>query len=127
MRVTSKRALALGSSAAVAALVIAGCSSGTSSEPSAGSASPAASAAASEAPASPAEGDVVLTDAYSVALAENAQTAVDTAAFKKTAPFKLATITQGPINGWGTIFDVTLKKALTDSGQVDMNNLLYAA
>ena len=124
---TSKRALALGSSVAVAALVIAGCSSGTSSESSAGSAAPAASAAASEAPAPPAEGDVILTDAYSVSLAENAQSAVDTAAFKKTAPFKLATITQGPINGWGTIFDVTLKKALTDSGQVDMNNLLYAA
>lgn len=133
MRKLSKKALVFGSSAAVAALVISGCSSGTSSEPTASSAAaeassaPASAAASSEAPAAPAEGDVVLTDAYSVALAESAQTAVDTAGFKKTAPFKLATITQGPINGWGTIFDVTMNKALTDSGQVDMDNLLYAA
>lgn len=137
MRFTSKRGLAFCGSAAAAALVIAGCGSGTTSESTSSAAaaptssapapSEASAATSSEAPASPTAGQAVLTDAYSVQLAESEKTTVDTTAFKKTAPYKLATITQGPINGWGTIFDVTMNKALQDSNQVDMDNLLYAA
>lgn len=76
-----------------------------------------------EAPAT----DVVLSDAYSQALAEAAQTTVDTSEFVAEPPYKLATITQGPINGWGTIFDITMDKALEDSGVVDMDERIYAA
>ena len=68
-----------------------------------------------------------LSDSYSKALREAAETDVDTSEFKAEPPYKLATITQGPINGWGTIFDVVLNKALEDSGKVDMDALIYAA
>lgn len=125
---------------AVVAMVLAGCGStdsGTSgaeaSQPAESAAAeataPAEESAATESPAaeSGATEDAVLSDAYSVALAEAANTTVDTTPFKKEAPYKLATITQGPINGWGTIFDVTLNKALEESGVVNMDELLYAA
>lgn len=122
---------------AVAALVLTACGS-TDSESTSGetteaaaseSAAPAEAEAEAEVEAEVTDGgaEVALSDPYSLALAEAAQTTVDTAPFKKEAPYKLATITQGPINGWGTIFDLTINKALADSGQVDMNNLLYAA
>ena len=140
MKRLGKSGPVLTATAAVAALVLAACGStdsgSTSTEASEAPASAAASAAAeSAAPAAsaaPAEGGeaaavVALTDPYSVSLAEAAKTTVDTAPFKKEPPYKLATITQGPINGWGTIFDLTIKKALADSGKVDMDNLLYAA
>ena len=68
-----------------------------------------------------------LSDPYSKALREAAKTDVDTSEYKAEPPYKLATITQGPINGWGTIFDVVLEKALEDSGKVDMDALIYAA
>ena len=130
-----RRASALATTV-VALLALSACSSNTASAPAASeapaSAAPAASSAAAAAPTmAPASAapsaEVVLTDPYSVALAEAAGTTVDTSAFKKTAPYKLATITQGPINGWGTVFDVTLAKALADTGKVDMNSVLYAA
>lgn len=118
--------------AAVFAVVLAGCSSDTEStsvtetvaETSGETTESAAEESAEDAIVIE---DLVLSDPYSVALAEAAQTTVDTSAFKKEAPYKLATITQGPINGWGTIFDVTLRKALEDSGKVDLDALLYAA
>ena len=71
--------------------------------------------------------DVVLTDSYSVALAEAAETTVDTSGFKAEPPFKVATINQGPINGWGTIFDITMDKALEESGKFDMDERIYVA
>lgn len=46
---------------------------------------------------------------------ENAATTVDTSAWKKDGPYDIAALTQGPINGWGTIFDETIKWA---AGQV---------
>lgn len=117
---------------AVVAVVLAGCSSTSSSnESSAPEASSAPVPTASSAPestsAASAGAEVTLSDPYSTSLAAAATTTVDTTAFKKDAPYKLATITQGPINGWGTIFDLTLNKALADSGKVDMDNILYAA
>ncbi|MDT5069497.1 MAG: ribose transport system substrate-binding protein [Mycobacterium sp.] len=43
----------------------------------------------------------------SVDLQEDAKTAVDTSKWKKPGPYKLAMLTQGPINGWGLTWDVT--------------------
>lgn len=42
-----------------------------------------------------------------VDLQQDAKTAVDTAKWKKAGPYKLAALTQGPINGWGLTWDVT--------------------
>lgn len=110
--------------ATAGALVLTGCgttSSGSASSGTSGSAQ--SSAGGSIGPIQVPQ----LTDPYSQQIAAAAGTTVDTTKFKKDAPYKLATITQGPINGWGTIFDITLKQALIDSGKVDMSKLLYAA
>ena len=76
---------------------------------------------------SPQSREEALNDPYSQALRKAAETEVDTSEYKTEPPYKLATIVQGPINGWGTIFDVVLKQALEDSGKVDMGELIYAA
>ena len=44
-------------------------------------------------------------------LQANSALTVDTTAFKKDGPYNIAALTQGPINGWGTIFDETIKWA----------------
>lgn len=101
--------------------------SGCGSDPENDAVSAPAASAAPAPTATTGTGEVQLTDKYSLQLAESAKTDVDTAKFKKPGPYKLATITQGPINGWGTEYDLVLKKALADSGKVDMGKLLYAA
>lgn len=92
-----------------------------------GSGDTATGSGSSSAPAESTIDDVVLDDEYSKQIAEASKVQVDTAAFKADGPYKLATITQGPINGWGTVFDVVVKRALADTGKVDMDELLYAA
>ena len=104
------------------AVMLAGCGS---EDTNASSGSQDQGASGSDQPAQSRE--EALNDPYSQALREAAETDVDTTKFKAEPPYKLATITQGPINGWGTIFDVVLKKALGDSGKVDMDALIYAA
>jgi len=122
MRQTARRRTTLGL-AAIGAMALVGCGSGSSGGSTAGQTSPPTAAPT----ATTNTGEVQLTDKYSVQLAKAAQTSVATAKFKKAPPYKLATITQGPINGWGTVYDLVLKKALADSGKVDMSKLLYAA
>jgi ribose transport system substrate-binding protein len=68
-----------------------------------------------------------LNDAYSERLAAAAEVTVDTSEFAKSAPYTAATIVQGRINGWGTIFDLVLHKAMADSGKFDMSETLYGA
>jgi ribose transport system substrate-binding protein len=76
---------------------------------------PAASAAAaSAAPAAASD----LTDEFSVQHAAWAGQTVDTAAFAVEPPYRIATIVQGPTNGWGTIFDVVMNHTLDESGLV---------
>ena len=48
-----------------------------------------------------------LDDPYSQQIAANSEVTVDTSEFATEAPYRIATIVQGPINGWGTIFDAT--------------------
>ena len=59
-----------------------------------------------------------LDDDFSVQHAKWANETVDTAKFKKDPPYDVATIVQGPTNGWGTIFDTVMKYELERSGQV---------
>ena len=66
-----------------------------------------------------------LDDPYSQQIAANAEITVDTSEFVAEAPYRIATIVQGPINGWGTIFDATMNQAMIESGAFDMENRLY--
>jgi ABC-type sugar transport system substrate-binding protein len=59
-----------------------------------------------------------LDDDFSVQHAKWATETVDTAKFKKDPPYDVATIVQGPTNGWGTIFDTVMRYELKRSGQV---------
>jgi ribose transport system substrate-binding protein len=69
--------------------------------------------------------EVPLTDEYSMQIAENKEITVDTSEFAKEPPYRVATIVQGPINGWGTIFDVTMNERMEETGKFDMENRLY--
>lgn len=96
---------------------------------SATTAAPASTPASTgETPAPPAtsEGEApALTDEYSQQIARLKEVTVDTAEFKKEAPYRVATIVQGPINGWGTIFDATMNARMEETGKFDMANRLY--
>lgn len=59
-----------------------------------------------------------LTDDFSVQHARWAQETVDTSEFKKDPPYNIATVVQGPTNGWGTIFDVVMNYELEQSGLI---------
>jgi ribose transport system substrate-binding protein len=64
-----------------------------------------------------------LTDEFSVQHAAWADQTVDTSEYATEAPYNIATIVQGPTNGWGTIFDTVLNHTLNESGLVE--NQLY--
>jgi ribose transport system substrate-binding protein len=69
--------------------------------------------------------DSPLNDPYSQQIARLSEVEVDTSDYVAEPPFRIATIVQGPINGWGTIFDVTMDEAMTASGKFDMDARLY--
>lgn len=69
--------------------------------------------------------DSPLDDPYSQQIARLSAVEVETDEFVTEAPFRIATIVQGPINGWGTIFDLTMDEAMKDSGKFDMDARLY--
>jgi ribose transport system substrate-binding protein len=72
------------------------------------------------------EDDVApLTDDYSQQIARLKEVTVDTSEFAKDPPYRVATIVQGPINGWGTIFDATMNARMEETGKFDMENRLY--
>jgi len=62
--------------------------------------------------------DAVLTDAYSEQIRRSKEVTVDTSAFKKSPPYSIATVVQGPTNGWGTIFDTVMNYELEQSGKI---------
>lgn len=84
-----------------------------------------ASPAAAQSPGASSSTTPQLNDPYSLQIARSSQITVDTSAFRKTAPFKVATIVQGPINGWGTIFDAVMNEQMIESGKFDMARRLY--
>lgn len=51
------------------------------------------------------------TAAYSQNLARDAGITVDTSKYKKDGPYTIAALTQGPGNGWGLTYDVTIRAA----------------
>ena len=48
---------------------------------------------------------------YSQDLARDAATTVDTSKYKKDGPYTIAALTQGPGNGWGLTYDVSIRAA----------------
>jgi len=62
----------------------------------------------------------------SVDLQQDAKTEVDTSKWKKSGPYTLAALTQGPINGWGLTWDVTMKYAADNNPDVKTFDLLPA-
>jgi ABC-type sugar transport system substrate-binding protein len=66
-----------------------------------------------------------MTDEYSQQVERLKDVVVDTSAFKADPPWTVATITEGPINGWGTIFDLTMNTRMTETGKFNMAKQLY--
>lgn len=64
-------------------------------------------------------GTVELTDDFSVQHAEWAAQTVDTSGFAEEPPYAIATVVQGPTNGWGTIFDTVMNHELEQSGLIE--------
>lgn len=61
---------------------------------------------------------------YSADLQHDAQTTVDTSKYKKNGPYTIAALTQGPGNGWGLTYDVSIKYAAAHNP--DVKNLTFA-
>lgn len=81
---------------AAAALAVGGCASRTSGTTASSSSSNSGSASGSS-------------FLGSEDLDKLAQETVDTSKYKQTAPYAVQALTQGPINGWGLTWDVTMK------------------
>lgn len=60
-----------------------------------------------------------LTDDFSEQHAQWEDETVDASEFKTDPPYSIATVVQGPTNGWGTIFDTVMKYELEQSGDVE--------
>lgn len=52
-------------------------------------------------------------------LQKDARVTVDTSKWKKSGPYTIAALTQGPINGWGLSWDVSLKYAAQQDPNVE--------
>ena len=103
---------------AVVALVAAAYGSAGNSPAATASESPAPSSAASQEPTR-------LTDEFSLQGEINKKITVDTSEYKKDPPWRIATITEGPINGWGITFDATMNERMKETGKFDMDKRLY--
>src|SRR5919202_4696610 len=55
---------------------------------------------------------------YSQDLKRDAGITVDTSKYKKDGPYTIAALTQGPGNGWGLTYDVTIRAAAADNPNV---------
>ena len=62
----------------------------------------------------------------SVDLLEDAKVTVDTSKYKKEGPYTFAAVTQGPINGWGLMWDVTTEYEAENNPDVEKLILLPA-
>jgi ribose transport system substrate-binding protein len=99
-------------------LAIGGCSGskkGPAARPNGGNTGAASGQAGDPAPDPKAE-------AYARVLAAS-DAEVDTGRWKKNGPYRIAAVTQGPINGWGTLFDAQLKSAAKNNADVNSLDL----
>lgn len=115
-----KRVPLIVTAAVALSLTAAGCSTTTSTTTSSAAPSGSGSNSSSKVgtptpnPASPLYARVV----------KNAAITVDTTKWKKPGPYHIAALTEGPINGWGSLFDAQLKAAAKSNSQVKQLTLL---
>jgi ribose transport system substrate-binding protein len=86
----------------------------------------ATSCVSSKKPSSSGTGAPAKVDGVSADLLADAKVAVDTSKWKKSGPYTLAALTQGPINGWGLTWDVTMKYEAAHNPDVKSLDLLPA-
>jgi ribose transport system substrate-binding protein len=98
-----------------ASIALAGCGGGSSDT---GSSGPQSSAA----PGSPPSPSADAPD-YKRIL-DASKVTVDTSQYKSDGPYDLIALTQGPINGWGTLFDAQLKDAAAKNSEVGSLSIL---
>ena len=84
-----------------------------------GSTLPVGSAVAQDASPAASPAAAQLTDEFSVQHAAWATQTADTSAYATDPPYRIATIVQGPTNGWGTIFDTVMNHTLRESGLLE--------
>ncbi len=63
------------------------------------------------------------TSQYSQNLVRDAAITVDTTKYKKDGPYTIAALTQGPGNGWGLTYDVTIRAAA--DGNTNIKKLIF--
>lgn len=66
--------------------------------------------------------EAIRENGVSVDLMEDAKVKVDVSAYKKAPPYKIASLMQGPINGWGLTLDTTI--AYLASQEKDVGELI---
>jgi ABC-type sugar transport system substrate-binding protein len=94
--------------------------------PTAAAAKPAATTAAAPATTAPAPTQPTTTAAtsqYSQDLKRDAAITVDTTRYKKDGPYTIAALTQGPGNGWGLTYDVSVRAAA--DGNPNIKKLIF--
>lgn len=90
--------------------------------PAGGAARPATGPAANL----PGPAAVAASSQYTAAIEKDAQTTVDTSKWKKDGPYTIAALTQGPGNGWGLTYDVSIKAAAAANPMIKQFNLAVA-
>src|SRR5438132_665326 len=90
----------------------------TAAKPAATTAPAAAQPAATTAPAAAQPRPAAATSAYSQNLVRDAAITVDTTKYKKDGPYTIAALTQGPGNGWGLTYDVTIRAAADGNSSI---------
>jgi ribose transport system substrate-binding protein len=83
----------------------------------------AAQPAATTAPAAAQPTTAAAVSQYSEDLKRDAGTTVDTTKYKKDGPYTIAALTQGPGNGWGLTYDVSIRAAA--EGNPNIKKLIF--
>src|SRR6266852_2742129 len=98
------------------ALLVSACSSPPAAAPTTAPAAKPTTAAAAAAP-------TAATSQYSQNLVRDAAITVDTTKYKKDGPYTIAALTQGPGNGWGLTYDVSIRAAA--DGNPNIKKLIF--
>jgi ribose transport system substrate-binding protein len=114
--VTSKRRTA--SLIVISVLVFSACSTVAPSVSPSAPATPATTTASPGASASDAATPAPSMSAYSLRLAKDKATMVDTTKYKKDGPYTIGATAQGTFNGWGLMVDVGLKWSATQHPEI---------
>src|SRR6266851_3182000 len=102
------------------ALLVSACSSPPAVAP---TAAPAAAKPTTAPAAAPTTAPAAASSQYSQNLVRDAAITVDTTKYKKDGPYTIAALTQGPGNGWGLTYDVSIRAAA--DGNTNIKKLIF--